>query len=148
MDAPLLFFLVNRGSAYLVWSVGVGVGLAVMCGMLRFLYGWSIKPFLIALSVCLLIISVFAYFNPNLVDVTGVAWDCGGVTTGPVTVPLVLAMGLGIGGQMGVVEGFGILSMASICPILTILAVGMYVKARRRAALRDVSNASAESVNA
>ena len=40
------------------------------------------------------------------------------MTTGPITVPLVLAMGLGIGGQVGVVEGFGILAMASVYPIV------------------------------
>ena len=62
-----------------------------------------------------------------------IAWDSAGVTTGPITVPLVLAMGLGIGSQVNVVEGFGILSMASVCPILMVLLVGLYVNARRRA---------------
>ncbi|MDH4361771.1 MAG: DUF1538 domain-containing protein, partial [Nitrospirota bacterium] len=74
-----------------------------------------------------------------------VAWDSAGVTTGPITVPLVLAMGLGFGNATHAVEGFGILSMASIGPILTVLVTGLWTdykaKAQARAALeaRDVS---------
>ena len=58
------------------------------------------------------------------------AWDSAGVTTGPVTVPLVLAMGLGLGNAVSAVEGFGILSMASICPIIAVLSMGIYIRAR------------------
>jgi hypothetical protein len=50
------------------------------------------------------------------------------VTTGPITVPLVLAMGLGFGGATNAVEGFGILSMASVGPILTVLATGLWAR--------------------
>lgn len=45
-DAPLLFLLLNRHADALVWAVGTGVGIAVLFGMLRFLYGWSLKPFI------------------------------------------------------------------------------------------------------
>ena len=57
------------------------------------------------------------------------------MTTGPVTVPLVLAMGLGFGNAVNAVDGFGILSMASIGPILSVMAVGLWIqfKARRAA---------------
>ena len=48
-----------------------------------------------------------------------VAWDSAGVTTGPITVPLVLAVGLGIGSALGGADAFGLLAMASICPILS-----------------------------
>jgi hypothetical protein len=50
-----------------------------------------------------------------------IGWDSAGVTTGPVTVPLVLAMGLGFGGAVNAVEGFGILAAASIAPICAVL---------------------------
>jgi hypothetical protein len=69
-------------------------------------------------------------------EFVNIAWDSAGVTTGPITVPLVLAMGLGIGGQVGVVEGFGILAMASVYPILTVLSVSLWTT-RRRAARGD-----------
>ena len=54
------------------------------------------------------------------------------MTTGPVTVPLVLAMGLGFGNAMSAIEGFGILSMASICPILSVLVTGIWVNYRSK----------------
>jgi hypothetical protein len=57
-----------------------------------------------------------------------VAWDSAGVTTGPITVPLVLAMGLGLGDAVDAIEGFGILSLASIGPILTVLLTGLWVQ--------------------
>ncbi len=54
------------------------------------------------------------------------------MTTGPVTVPLVLAMGLGFGSAVDAIEGFGILAMASICPILSVMTVGLIVQWRQR----------------
>jgi len=50
------------------------------------------------------------------------------VTTGPVTVPLVLAMGLGLGSALNAEDGFGILSMASICPIVCVLSLGIFLR--------------------
>ena len=48
------------------------------------------------------------------------------------TVPLVLAMGLGLGNAVSATEGFGILSMASICPILAVLIMGIFIKLRQK----------------
>lgn len=128
-DAPLLFTLLNIYPDYLVWSVGAGVGLAVVFGMLRFLYNWSLKPFLYVLVPILTAISIWAAFDPNLLYLTGLAWDCGAVTTGPVTVPLVLALGIGITrivgrGDSGA-SGFGVVTLASLFPILAVLLLGV-----------------------
>jgi len=54
----------------------------------------------------------------------------------------VLALGLGLGLQTGVIEGFGILSMASVCPILSVLLVGLVVTKRRKAALKESSKST------
>ncbi|KKL25733.1 hypothetical protein LCGC14_2402370, partial [marine sediment metagenome] len=54
-------------------------------------------------------------------------WDSAGVTTGPITVPLVLAMGLGFANATNAMDGFGLLALASIFPILSVLSVGLYV---------------------
>jgi hypothetical protein len=62
-DAPLLFLLLNKHSAYLVWSVGVGVGVAVIFGMLRFLYHWSLKPFIYVLYSMIGAVSVWGLFR-------------------------------------------------------------------------------------
>ncbi len=135
-DAPLLFLLLNKYSHFLKYAVGAGVGIAVIFGMLRFLYSWSLKPFLYILVTILSAISIWAWLDPNMAYVTGVAWDCGGVTTGPVTVPLVLALGIGVSRVIakrgssegsGAAGGFGVVTLASAFPILTVLALGMFL---------------------
>ena len=64
-------------------------------------------------------------------------WDSAGVTTGPITVPLVLAMGLGIGAKTGAVDGFGVLALASVGPILTVLTVGLLVGRKKPQAVEE-----------
>jgi hypothetical protein len=59
------------------------------------------------------------------------------VTTGPITVPLVLAMGIGLGNATHAVEGFGILCLASIGPIISVLLTGLW--ARMKAALQEAA---------
>ena len=59
------------------------------------------------------------------------------MTTGPVTVPLVLAMGLGLGNAVSATEGFGILSMASICPILAVLLMGLFIQLQQKHKKKD-----------
>lgn len=129
-DAPLLFLILNKHSNYLVYSVGVGVGIAVLFGMLRFLYGWSLKPFIYILVSILSAFSFWALFQPNMKFLTGLAWDCGAVTTGPVTVPLVLALGIGICriASSGTSEssGLGVVTLASLFPILAVLSLGAF----------------------
>ena len=65
-------------------------------------------------------------------DFVNFGWDSAGVTTGPITVPLVLAMGLGVGSNIpGVTDGFGVLSLASVMPIISVLTVGLLVKKKK-----------------
>ena len=127
-EAPLLFLLLNKFSNYLVYSVGAGVGIAVGFGMLRFLYKWSLKPFIYILVGGLIGFTIWAYLDPNMRALTGLAWDCGAVTTGPVTVPLVLALGIGIcriaGGSGEGASGFGVVTLASLFPIIAVLSLG------------------------
>lgn len=128
-EAPLLFLMLNKSSGILVLAVGAGVGIAVMFGMLRFMYGWSLKPFIYILVGGLVAFTVWAYLDPNMRHLTGLAWDCGAVTTGPVTVPLVLALGIGIcrivgsGGSGS--SGFGIVTLASLFPIIAVMSLGV-----------------------
>jgi hypothetical protein len=128
-DAPLLFLLLNRYVEYLVYSIGIGVGVAVLFGMLRFLYGWSLKPFIYILVSLLSALSLYAYLHPNLRHILGLAWDCGAVTTGPVTVPLILALGIGVSRFAGKISSkagnFGVVSLASLFPIIAVIIIGM-----------------------
>ena len=68
---------------------------------------------------------LLTYFSTE--EFVNISWDSAGVTTGPVTVPLVLAMGLGFGRAVGATEGFGILAAASVCPIVAVLSMGIYI---------------------
>ena len=120
-----------RGSS-VVLAVSLGVGLGLMAGVARLLY--DIPTIWLLLPPYLLLLPL-TYFSEE--DFAGIAWDCGGVTTGGITVPLVLAMGLGIGGELNVSDGFGVLAMASAYPIVTVLIFGRVVRTRQQKRLRD-----------
>ncbi|MDI6796272.1 MAG: DUF1538 domain-containing protein, partial [Desulfatibacillaceae bacterium] len=130
--APLLFLLLNKYAGHLVWAVGAGVGIAVACGTVRFMYQISLKPFIYALVGALTALTAYCTLDPGLRHAVGLAWDCGAVTTGPVTVPLVLALGIGIcrvKGKGGAAGGFGVVTLASLFPILTVLLLGLFLGA-------------------
>ena len=129
--APYLYAILNFWSGELVLVVGFSVGLAAVLGTLRFLYGWSLKPLIYISLVPVLTLTVFATVSEELRVIIGLAWDCGAVTTGPVTVPLVLSLGIGIASAAGKgdseLSGFGIVTMASIFPIIGVLLLCIYV---------------------
>lgn len=129
--APYLYAMLNDWSEALVLVIGASVGLAAVVGTLRFLYGWSLKPLIYAALLPVLTLTVVASFDPELQKIVGLAWDCGAVTTGPVTVPLVLALGIGIASAAGKgdsgLSGFGIVTMASLFPVIGVLILSMYV---------------------
>ena len=130
--APLLWTILNTGAGLLVNCVGVGVGIAVLLGVLRFYKGWSLKPFIYAGVIVLSCLTLYMQFSDDrLKHVLGLAWDCGAVTTGPVTVPLVLALGIGVcrivstGGSSN--TGFGVVTLASLFPILAVMCYALYL---------------------
>lgn len=128
--APLLYSLLNDFSGELIAAVGVGVGFAVLLGVLRFFYGLSMKRLIIPGVLVLVGLTVYAHGNDVLQPILGLAWDCGAVTTGPVTVPLVLALGIGVCRIVGDADssnaGFGIVTLASLLPVLAVLALGFF----------------------
>ena len=129
--APFLYALLNDWADVLVLVVGGGVGLAAVLGTLRFIYGWSLKPMVYLALLPTLALTGYAYTDPELFKIIGLAWDCGAVTTGPVTVPLVLSLGIGIAAAAGKGEnnlsGFGIVTLASLFPIIGVLSLGTYL---------------------
>ena len=96
-------------------------------GVGKIVFAFDLATVLIPLY---LLAVVLTYFSTE--EFVNVAWDSAGVTTGPVTVPLVLAMGLGLGNAVSATEGFGILSMASICPILAVLLMGLFIQIKQK----------------
>jgi hypothetical protein len=122
--APHLFFLVNTWGSWLLLFVGAGVGAAASLGTLRIRRRWSLKPLVytfVPLCLALSYIGVFAI--PQLASVVEIAWDCGGITTGLVSTAIIISFGIGSGGQQSesTVEGFGIVTLASLLPIIFVL---------------------------
>jgi hypothetical protein len=126
---------VKRGTIVQIVSIGVGMG--ILLGLSRILFElpliWLIIP-------SYLLLLVLTFFSEE--EFTAIAWDSGGVTTGPVTVPLVLAMGLGIGLELGVADGFGILAMASVFPIITVLLYSLYTRAKQKSSIKETNETS------
>jgi hypothetical protein len=122
----------------LMYSVAVGVSVGIALGIAKLIIGFDLASVLIPLYAIGVILTFF-----SSEEFVNVGWDSAGVTTGPVTVPLVLAMGLGLGNAVSAVEGFGILSLASICPIIAVLSMGIFIQFRRVHASRTTTSDSA-----
>jgi hypothetical protein len=147
--APYLFALLNDWSDVLVLVIGFSVGLAAVAGTLRFLYGWSLKPFIYISLGAVLGLTLYGASDPELTKVLGLAWDAGAVTTGPVTVPLVLSLGIGIAAAAGKgdsgLSGFGIVTLASLFPVIGVLGRTLYVASTvTPAEIIAAANSSAE----
>ncbi len=115
------------GKGILIFAVACGVGISVSLAMLRIVLGIRIAYVLAAGYSAVLILSLFvpSHFVP-------LAFDSGGVTTGPVTVPFILALGIGVvsvlGGKTAIGDGFGIVGIASIGPIISVMILGILYK--------------------
>ena len=129
--APYLYAILNDWSGVLVLVIGASVGLAAVLGTLRFLNGWSLKPLIYTSLLPVLALTIYASADTDLTSVLGLAWDAGAVTTGPVTVPLVLSLGIGIAAAAGKgdsgLSGFGIVTLASLFPILGVLLLILFI---------------------
>ena len=128
--APYLYTLLNDRVDSTVLVVGAGVGVAAVIGTLRFLYNWSLKPLIYMSLVPVTLLTAYCFFNPDLRSMIGLAWDTGAVTTGPVTVPLVLALGIGVATAGGAgeskLQGFGIVTLASLFPIIGVCLLAIF----------------------
>ncbi|HSG22426.1 MAG TPA: DUF1538 family protein [Azonexus sp.] len=140
--AGLLKALLGPYVTWLVLAVAGGVGLAVVLGLLRLMFAWRLKVLVMLIVPPCLALTLYAASQPALVHVLGLAWDCGGITTGPVTVPLVLAVGIGVAASSGrgnnPLSGFGIVTLASLLPVICVLGVAMYLNQRGALPVADV----------
>ena len=110
----------NIDKTVLMFTVSIGVGIFLVVGMLRILFGVPLKWILITLYAVVFLISSFA--DP---DFLSVAFDSGGVTTGPITVPFIMALGAGVASirsdKKSKEDSFGLVALCSIGPILAVL---------------------------
>ncbi|MDG6257195.1 MAG: DUF1538 domain-containing protein [Methanomicrobiaceae archaeon] len=108
----------------LVLVIAVGVGFFVATAMLRIIYRVPILYLFTAGYGAIILLSFFT--SPEFLPI---AFDAGGVTTGPITVPFILALGIGVtsvmGGRSALSEGFGLIGLASIGPILGVMLLGV-----------------------
>lgn len=108
----------------LIFAVAAGVGLFLVFALLRMLFGIALPKLLVLFYG---IIFALTLFVPA--DFLAVAFDSGGVTTGPMTVPFIMAFGIGISAirsdKHAASDSFGLVSMCSIGPILAVLILGM-----------------------
>ena len=95
-----------------------------MVGVVRIVKGWPVHWFIIAGYLIVIALTPFA---PD--EIVGIAYDSGGVTTSTITVPLVTALGVGLSlavkGRNVMVDGFGLIALASLMPIAFVLVFGM-----------------------
>lgn len=105
-------------------TVALSVGAALVLGVMRILKGWPLPVIIIGGYVLVAVMTVFA---PD--EIIGVAYDSGGVTTSTITVPLVTALGVGLAtvirGRNPMIDGFGLIAMASLSPMIFVMVYGI-----------------------
>ena len=109
----------------LIWTVAVGVGLFLVAAVLRILLRVRLPHLLLIFYTLLFLLS---FFSPDAF--TAVAFDSGGVTTGPMTVPFIMALGVGLSAvrsdRESTGDSFGLVALCSVGPILMVLLLGIF----------------------
>ena len=105
----------------IILTVAAGVGVFLLFSMVRSRFGLSLRTTLLVLYLAVFVLSIFV---PN--EFLAVAFDSGGVTTGPITVPFIMSLCVG----MAVVKGreednFGMVAVCSVGPILAVMILGL-----------------------
>ena len=111
----------------IIWSVAVGVGVFLVIALLRIVLGIQLRWLLIGFYAIVFGLAMFV--SP---DFWAVAFDSGGVTTGPMTVPFIMALGVGVcavrSDKQAGGDSFGLVALCSIGPIITVLILGLLYK--------------------
>ena len=132
-----IFSSVNKNAFVLV--IALGVGFFMLMGLLRTVLNLSIK---IMLAVMYTLLFLLVFFVPE--DFIGVAFDSGGATTGPLTVPFILALGLGVSSvRQGDNQSFGLTGVTSVGPVLAVLCYSFIAASKGTSAVSVISEAEA-----
>ena len=131
---PDLQVLANQVSSVmngdlLIYTVGFGVGAFLLVAILRIVFHRRLSNILMLFYMLLFALALMLAVNEKL-DLLPMAFDSGGVTTGPITVPFIMALGVGISGVLGdrhsKENSFGLVALCSIGPILAVLMLGLF----------------------
>jgi hypothetical protein len=109
---------------HLILVIAIGVGFFVAVAILRIIYR---VPLAYLFTGGYLLVMALVLLSPG--SYIPIAFDAGGVTTGPITVPFILSLGIGVtsvlGGRSAISDGFGLIGLASIGPIIGVLVMGI-----------------------
>ncbi len=126
-------------NAMLVNCVGVGVGVFLSITLLRNKKGFPLRKLLLVFYIFIIVLSFFA---PN--EFVPTAFDSGGVTTGPITVPFIMALGAGLAsakkGKNAGEHSFGLVALCSIGPILSVLLLSIFYKPQPATTAYEITN--------
>ena len=115
----------------LVYAVGIGVGAFLLVAILRIVFRRRLGSILMLFYMLMFALALMLAVNENL-DLLPMAFDSGGVTTGPITVPFIMALGVGISSVLGdrhsQENSFGLVALCSVGPILAVLLLGIFAK--------------------
>ena len=113
----------------LVYTVGVGVGAFLVVAVLKIVFKRSLSQFLMLFYMLLFALALMLV-EGGAADLLPMAFDSGGVTTGPITVPFIMALGVGISSVLGdrrsKENSFGLVALCSVGPILAVLLLGLF----------------------
>ena len=129
----------------LILTVSVGVGIFLMLCMVRILFGISLQLLLIVFYV---LVFLAAFLSDQ--GILAVAFDSGGVTTGPMTVPFIMALGVGVASirsdENAKADSFGLVGLCSIGPIASVLLLGAIYKTQPAQAESEAAAAITNTV--
>ncbi len=113
----------------LIYAVGAGVGAFLLVAILRIVFRKTLSNILMLFYMLLFALALLLAVNENL-NLLPLSFDSGGVTTGPITVPFIMALGVGISSVLGdkrsQENSFGLVALCSIGPILAVLVLGIF----------------------
>ena len=119
---------VMNGTA-LIYTVGAGVGVFLLVAILRIVFRKTLSNILMLFYMLLFALALMLAVNENL-NLLPLAFDSGGVTTGPITVPFIMALGVGISSVLGdkrsQENSFGLVALCSIGPVLAVMVLGLF----------------------
>ena len=116
-------------STVLVYAVGIGVGAFLVIAILKIVFRRSLSSILMLFYMLMFALALMLVVNDNGA-LLPMSFDSGGVTTGPITVPFIMALGVGISSVLGdrhsQENSFGLVSLCSVGPILAVLLLGIF----------------------
>lgn len=138
--------VISGGGTVLIITVGIGVGLFLALAILKIVFRKDLSAMLMFFYMALFALCAMLVENGKI-DFLSLAFDSGGVTTGPITVPFIMALGVGIaatiGGRNSTENSFGLIALCSIGPILAVMILALTADGVPKYELLDYSVASA-----